>query len=262
MSRQWIPHSRGHAWVARANSLACAGVVLLLVAAPLAAQESGSGIRVYAHTLKHQSTGDVLPLVRPYLSARGTVEEQPRARTLVIRDTPAVVAKIIPVLEALDHPPWDLRFDIRVLRAGPKRNLVSPAEPSAALSEAELPEELVARLRGLLRYDDYHLLASAGVTSKEGEEVTYSLGQSYNVSFRLGSVMAGQRLRLEGFRISKKVRNPANKGRWLEPRELFYATLNLWMDRPFTLVLAQDDSSREALMVAITCRRENGEPQP
>ncbi|MCP4659202.1 MAG: hypothetical protein GY856_27650 [bacterium] len=249
--------------MARARSFAlfalAAGVVLLLAAVPLSALEP-AGVRVYAHTLKHQSTGDVLLLVRPYLSARGTVEEQPAAKTLVIRDTPTVVARIIPLLEALDHPPWDLRFDIQVVRAGPKRTLVSPPDSEPWSSDADLPEELVARLRGLLRYDDYRVLAKAGVTSKEGEEVTYSLGQDYSVSFRLGAVMAGQRLKLEGFRILKKVRNPANKGRWLEPREMFHATLNLWMDRPFTLVLAQGGSGREALMVAITCRRESDQP--
>ena len=67
-------------------------------------------------------------------------------------------------------------------------------------------------------------------------------------------------MKLEGFRIVKQVENPTNKGRRLEPRELFHATLNLWIDRPFNLVLAQDESRQEALMVAISCRRENGEP--
>lgn len=253
MSRKLL---HGNVWLVAA--------LLLVAAMPVAAQESGSGrdpgLRVYAHTLKHRSTSEVLAVVRPLLSARGTVQEQPGTNTLVIRDQSQVVGRVIAVIAALDQPPSGLRLDIQVLRAGPRRNGVSPPVPDQGLAGSDLPAELVERLRGLLRYDHYQVLARAEVISQEGEEVTYSLGQGYDVNFHLGSVLAGQRLKLEGFRILKKVRNPANKTRWLAPRELFHATLNLWMDRPFTLVLAQEEGSREALMVAITCHREDREP--
>ena len=43
-------------------------------------------------------------------------------------------------------------------------------------------------------------------------------------------------------------------------QELFHATLNLWIDRPFSLVLAQSESRQEALVVAISARREIDEP--
>jgi len=128
------------------------------------------------------------------------------------------------------------------------------------LVDTELPEALAAQLREYLRYDDYRVLAEAGLKTLEGEEVTYALGQTYSVSFRSGSVMAGRRVKLEGFRILKQVSNPSNKGRQLAPRELFHATLNLWLDRPFNLVLAQDETRQEALMVAISCRRERTDP--
>jgi hypothetical protein len=65
---------------------------------------------------------------------------------------------------------------------------------------------------------------------------------------------------LQGFRILKQNPNP-NKGRRLEPEELFQGTLNLWMDRPFTLVLTQDKARHEALMVAISCRFDEPDPE-
>ena len=248
--------------------------------APAAAQPPESGMRVYAHTLKHQQTGEALALIRPLLSPRGTVEEQPGTRTLVIRDSRFVVARIVPLLVDFDHPPEKLRFDIKIVRAGnPPRQGVSPplpegkagagtpaaasagaGPPAAAPAEDELSPRQVARLRDLLRYDEYRVLAQAGLTSEEGEEVTYALGDTYSVSFRSGTVLAGKRLKLEGFRITKQIKNPTNKGRQLKPREVFHATLNLWLDRPYNLVLALDESRKEALMVAISCRRENVEP--
>ncbi len=212
---------------------------------------------MYAYTLKHQQAHEALALIRPLLTARGTVEVQPGDNTLVIRESRPTLARLARVLAEFDHPPEELRFDIRVVRAGPRRNVVSPPEPESV--GGPLSEELAARLRELLRYDDYRILAEAGVTTREGEEVTYAFGDTYAVSFRSGTVMAGQRVKLEGFRILKQVKNPAIKGRQLEPRELFHATLNLWLDRPFNLVLAQDKSRQEALMVAISCRRESGE---
>ncbi len=220
-------------------------------------ENAGSGIRVYAYTLKHQPAHVALTLIRPLLSLRGTVEVQPGDNTLVIRETRPALGRLTRVLAEFDHPPEELRFDIRIVRAGPRRNVISPPE----LDSGPLPENLAGRLRELLRYDDYRVLAEAGVTSLEGEDVTYDLGGTYSISFRSGTVMAGQRVKLEDFRIVKQVKNPSNKGRQLKPRELFHATLNLWIGRPFNLVLAQDESRQEALMVAISCRRESGAPE-
>lgn len=241
--------------------IAVAVALCLQAPVPLEAQPSArvKSHEVYAYTLKHQPVHEALALVRPLLSSVGTVEEQPRSNTLVIRDARSTIEQIVPVLEAFDHPPQDLRFEIKIVRAGPRGPEVSPPLPPTDAAD-ELPAELVAKLRELLRYDNYQVLAKAEVSSKEGEEVTYSLGQSYSVRFRPGTVLAGaagQRLKLEGFRVIKQLPNPANKGRHLEPRELFHATLNLWIDRPFNLVLTQDESSQEALLVAISFRRES-----
>ncbi len=242
---------------------AAAGIAVLLwlgAALPSAAEggvpERDARLQVYATTLKHQPAHEALALIRPLLSARGTVEVQPGDNTLVVREAPAEIARLARLLADFDHPPEELRFDIRIVRAGPKRNVVSPPAPETPPAP-ELPEALASRLRELLRYDDYRILAEADVPSREGQEVTYDLGQTYRVSFRSGTVMAGQRVKLEGFRIVKQVANPSNKGRQLKPRELFHATLNLWIGRPFNLVLAQDASRQEALLVAISCRRES-----
>ena len=253
-----MPLSHRDRWL---GACAAALVVWLGSAPPAAAEgpsqgtgSSESRLQVYAYTLKHQQAHEALVLVSPLLTARGTVEVHPGGNTLVIRETGPVIARISSLLTDFDHPPEKLRFDIQIVRASPKRSGVGPPQPEPP--NVELPEERASRLRELLRYDVYRILAEAGVSSMEGEDVTYSLGQSYSVSFRPGAVIDGKRVKLEGFKILKHVKNPSNKGRQLEPRELFHATLNLWLDRPFNIVLAQDESRQEALMVAISCRRE------
>ena len=244
----------------RANAMALAFLVALASwpAAPPAMAQSPAiqqALSVHAYTLKYRRTEDAVALLRPLLSERGTVEEQPGTNTLVLRDTRAALAGLVPTLQAFDQPPRNVRMQIHLVRAGS-----DGAEPES-IAQAELHPDVVKRLVNLLRYDEYQVLAKAGLTSKEGDEVTYSLGDSYNVSFRLGSVFQGERVKLEGFRITKQVQNP-NKGPKMKPRDLFHASLNLRLNRPFTLVLAEEPTSLEearddALMVAITCRWED-----
>lgn len=226
-------------------------VCLSALAAPLLAQDARHLV-VHAHTLEHRAAADAADLVRPMLTHRGTVEEQPGGNTLVVRDVRASIERIAATLRDFDQPPRDLTFDIRIVRAGARRGLISPPPDDVPL-DAELPPELVERLRALLRYDEYQVLAQAGVRSREGEAVTYSLGDRYDVSFRSGTLLSGRRLKLEGFTITKKPRRTTDKGRRLAPRELFQATLNLWLDKPF-IVLARDPTGDDALMIAISCR--------
>ena len=121
----------------------------------------GSMRGVYAYTLKHQPAHEALALIRPLLTARrhgrgaagGQHPGDPRAAS---RPSPASCR----CWRSFDHPPEDLRFDIRIVRAGPSRQVISPPI-EAAPADSELPEDLVTRLRELLRYDDYRVLAKA-----------------------------------------------------------------------------------------------------
>lgn len=210
-----------------------------------------SPLQVLAFTLRHQPVDGAANLVRLRLTPRGTVEEQPSANTLVVRDVATSIDQIRAVIAAYDVPSEQVRFDIRVVQAGPLRSVISP--PAAT---ATLDEDLATRLRGLLRYEDFRVLAQAGLSSRAGEQVSYSLGTDFDVSFRLVSVVEGKRVKLEGFKVVRRPPRSADKSRQLPPQQLFQATLNLWLDKPFTLVLTRDEERKEALMIAITCRLE------
>lgn len=222
-----------------------------VIATPVGGDPALAARQVYAYTCEHQPASEAVTLVRPLLSPRGSVELQPGNNSLVVRDTREAIERIKPVLESFDHPPQSLRLDIRIVRAGPAKG----ARPSGMPDATALPGDLAARLGGLLRYDSYEKLAETTVTPTEGEEVTYAIGKDYSVSFRLGTVLAGQRLRLHDFRILQRARNPANKSRQLPPRKLLHTNLNLWLDQQLALVVPQDTGAAdEALMVAIACR--------
>lgn len=219
--------------------------------ATAAAAQPAPRAEVFAYTFEHQPAEEALVLIRSLLSPAGTVELQAGGRAVVVRDTGEVVARVAEMLERFDHPPRAMRLDIHLLRA------VAAGQGGGE----NVPEEVVRVLRQHLRYDHYAILGSVGLTSLEGQAVTYALGDDFDVSFRLGTVLAGQKLRLHDFRITRRpprlTAANANKSRQPAPRELLHTHLNLWRDKQFALVLSQESAQDQALMVAITFRPED-----
>ncbi len=218
-------------------------------------------LQVYAYTFQHKDAVEALTLIRPLLSKKGTVELQPEGNTLVLRDTLAALGRILPALRAFDRPPQELRIEIMIVRAGTRPS------PRVESGTEHLPGWLEERLRSLLRWDHYALLARSGVDTREGQEVTHELGSLYGLSFRPGTLMAGDRLKLHDFRIWR-IEGTSGNGAEVRGESLLEATLNLWLKKPKVLGLANSESSDRALMVVLTCetrepprREENGERQ-
>jgi hypothetical protein len=202
---------------------------------------------LHAYTLRYQQALEAIPLIQPLLSARGTLELQPGGNTLVLRDTPAALARIVPVLRGFDHPALPLRVEILIVKAS--RLTVSPS-----VARSDLPEALTRRLRELLPYEIYELQAQAQLASQEGQAVAYELGDDYVVSFRLGTLIAAQRIKLVNFEISRRAANRKSAV------PLVHTNLNLCLDQTMSLGLARSEGSRDALIIVVTVRR--GEPRP
>ncbi len=216
--------------------------ILALGCSVLDAQPRSAGeVVLQAYTFKHQQASEAVALVYPLLSPKGTVEVQPRGNTLVIRDTPAALSRIVPALRSFDHPARPLRLEVYIVRAS--RTLISPQVRS------DLPEQLTRRLHDLLAYDLFEMQAQAQLAGVEGQPVVYELGQEYQLSFRFGTLVDDQRVKLSGFRISRQ----GGEGRPMT--NLLQTNLTLWVDQTISLGLAKREASREALMVVLTLRR-------
>jgi hypothetical protein len=204
-------------------------------AAPAAASPGGDLV-LHAYTMRYRQASDAISLVFPLLSQRGTVELQPATNTLVIRDSTAALSRIIPVLRSYDHPSRPLNLDIYIVRA-----IRSPG-----VVRSDLPEALTKRMRALLPYDVYEVEAQAQLASREGQAVTYALGSEYEVSFRLGTLVDRQRIRLSNFRVLRRTEErPAGS-------PLIHANLLLTLEQVTTFGLARREQSAEALMVVMT----------
>lgn len=200
---------------------------------------------LHAYAFKHKRASDAIALVHPLLSPRGTLELQPADNTLVIRDSPAAIAKIIPLLRNYDRPARPLRVEILIVRAS--RSAVSPQ-----MIHSDLPEEMTRRLHDLLGYDNYDVEARGALSTQEGEAATYEMGPEYQVSFR-SSLLPQRRVRLSDFQIVR--RPPRRSGQAPAAAQVLIRTnMNLSVDRTMSLGLAKSEASREALMVVLTVR--------
>lgn len=199
---------------------------------------------LHAYTLKHRRASDAISLVFPLLSQKGTVELQPATNTLVIRDSPAALGRIVPVLRNYDHPSRPLDLEIFIVRA--YKSPVSGGPPGV---HSDLPAALTRRLRAMLPYDVYEVRAQALLGSREGQAVTYALGGEYEVSFRLGTLLEGQRIRLSDFRVLRR----SEERRVGAP--LIHSNLVLTLEQTTSFGLARTEESREALMVVMTVRQ-------
>jgi len=219
-------------------------LLLSILASVCAAQAPGSGdLVLHAYTLKNRKASEALPLVSPLLSARGTVELQPSTNTLVIRDTIAALGRIVPTLRSYDHPARPLDLELYIVRA---------ARTAASELRSDLPEPLTRGLSSLLSYNVYEIRAQALLASFEGQAVTYALGGEYEVSFRVGTVLAPGRVKLSDFRVSRRA------GHGPQPQLLIHTNLSLRLDQSTFLGLARSEASPEALMVVMILR--NGDP--
>ncbi len=193
---------------------------------------------VYA--LRNRAAGDAVAMVEGLLSSRGTLELQPGENTITIRDTAAVVRRVLARLRDYDQPPRRVRLDIQIVRAGDAASAGSGADGRGA----ELSPDLVRRLRELLRFDSFALMAQAGLEMMEGERVAYQFGGDYRVEFELGVLTASRQLRLQDFMVGK---GPVD-----DSRPLIHTNLNLTIERPMVLGLARTEASERALMVVLT----------
>ena len=201
----------------------------------------------YIYKFEHQKATEALPFVQRLLSSRGTVELRPAENTLMVRDSLASLTRIIPVLRRFDHPPRNLELEMLVVQA--QRVAFSPAIQGEAL-----PGHLAHFFHNLLPYSTYRVLARAEVSPGEGQEVVVEMGSGFGVSFRLGTILDGRRVRLHEFRIARRAGDGSGGGGGDKAghKPLFQATLSLRLDQPYALALASDEASSSALMVVLT----------
>ena len=227
-------------------------VLLLLLSLPVPAVPGPSPdpaaprLPTQLFTIRFKDVNDVYLLIEPLLSARGSVQMQPRLRTLAVTDDPETLEKIEAMIQSYDLPPKNVEVALQLI---------------LATAAGKPPETISPRIRGVIqklneistRWSDYRLLGSATVVSSEGEKTSVEMGEDYRISFAVDYASDEQRLvRFKRFTLDRRER-PGDP----EPGEEIYTrvldtALNLKEDKLYIFGASKMESSNRALFMTIT----------
>ncbi|HYK05277.1 MAG TPA: secretin N-terminal domain-containing protein [Thermoanaerobaculia bacterium] len=206
--------------------------------ADAAAGDVGKSLTVRTFQLKHKQADRAAAVIRPLMSAEGSMNIQPTSNALVVTELPDNLKKIAAALAKFDAPAQTLQLTIRLVSAG--RGTAEQAHVDPVLGDVE------SKL-SLLRYNILESIGSAKVSGKEGEPGLVELN-GYRADFKFGEYdPASDSVQLGEFRLSRL------SGDQLAP--MLKTTLNLKLGQTVIIGATKDPNSSRALMIVVTAQR-------
>ncbi|HSN69154.1 MAG TPA: secretin N-terminal domain-containing protein [Thermoanaerobaculia bacterium] len=219
-------------------------LLLLLGAAPAAvaaAPAANEKLTARSYQFKFRDASRAASVIKPLISASGSVSIQPSSNTLVVTDSPAVLREVTRAIQQYDAPPKAFTVELRLVAASTTKNPVPVPE--------EL-REISTKLSGVLRFNRFDMLGEIQTQGREGDPVLADLDGAYRADFTMGEFdPISQTLQLSEFRI---MRVPEGGG---ELQQVFRnATLNLRVGQTVVLGASRLPDSNRILMVVLTAQ--------
>lgn len=203
-----------------------------------AAGSVGKSLTVRTFQFKHKQADKAAAVIKPLMSAEGSMSIQPAANSLVVTELPENLKKIAAALAQFDAPAQALNLSIRLVSAG--RGTAEQAYVDPALRDVE------SKL-ALLRYNVLESIGAATASGSEGEPGLVELN-GYRADFKFGEYdPASDSVKLTDFRLSRL------DGDQLSP--MLKTTLNLKLGRTVIIGATKQASSNRALMIVVTAQR-------
>jgi hypothetical protein len=216
-------------------------LALLGSAVAVAAPAADEKLTARPFQFKFRDASRAASVIKPLISASGSVSIQPSSNTIVVTDTPAALRGIARAIAEYDAPPKTFTVELRLVAASNTRN--PPPVP-------EDLREISAKLSGVLRFNRFDKLGEIRAMGREGDPVLADLNGSYRADFKMGEFdPISQTLQLSEFRI---LRVPQGGG---EVQQIFRnSTLNLRVGQTVVLGASRLPDSNRILMVVLTAQ--------
>lgn len=213
-------------------------MALLLVSATALADTAdvGKTLSVRTFQFRNKQADKAAGVIKPLMSADGSMSIQPAANSLIVTDHPENMKRIGEALAQFDRPATPLMLSVRLV--GASRGAEAKVDP--------VLNDIASKL-ALLRYNVLENLGSADAGGKEGEPGQIEL-EGYRAEFKFGEYdPATDTVKVADFRLAR-----------LEDEQLttlLKTTLNLKIGQTVIIGATKQPQSQKALMLVVTAKR-------
>jgi Bacterial type II/III secretion system short domain len=217
-------------------TLAC---IVLLMSCGLAfadAGDNGKALTVRTFQFKHKDAGAATAVVKPLLSADGSIAIQAGTNALVVTDKPENLKTIAEALAKFDTAPQMFHLHIRLVAASRE-------------SGGRVPQDMkdIGEKLSLLRFTTVESLGDTEVEGKEGDPGIVDLS-GYRAEFRIGDFdSAADTLSVKDFKLSKVTGT--------QIAQVLKMSLNLRLNQMVILGATKVPQAQRALFLVITATR-------
>ena len=207
------------------------------IAEPAGPAGDVKALNVRTFQFKYKDADKAAAIIKPLMSAEGSMSIQPASNSLVVTDRAEKMKAIADALAAFDTAPHNVKLSLRLVGA-------SRGETSTKVS-SEMRE--VAGKLAILRYNAIEDLGNANVEGHEGQPTTIDLQNGYRVDFKFGEYdPSSDSIQLDEFRLSKVQKD--------QLVQVYQATLNLKVGQ--TLIFgATKTQGQRAIFLVFNARR-------
>ncbi|MDQ6800943.1 MAG: hypothetical protein M3041_08915 [Acidobacteriota bacterium] len=200
--------------------------------------DASKSLSVRTFNFKYKDPGKAAEIIKPLLSAEGSISIQAGTNALVVTDRPEVLKTLAKALNDYDAPPQAFKLVVRLIGA-------SHAEGSPKIVD-DLKD--VAPKLAMLRFNALENLGAADFAGREGDPGILTLPTGYRAEFKLGEFDPGSdSIKVSDFRLSKLQGDQVTS--------LYKTTLNLRLGQTYIVGTTRTPQSQRALMIVLVARR-------
>ncbi len=195
--------------------------------------------------IHYRNINDIVALIQPAVSGRGSYAVQPRIKTVTVTDTAESLARIEALVEGFDLPPRGLSLIVQLMRAEEGRPQGEGEKP--VRQRRGVPPSVI---QDVTKWGVIKPIGSASVVTAENETGSVAMGPDYRVQFEVGAVSANIGIiRMERFVLEHIEKSPAGDSSYAPVMDL---VLNLRNGQTTVLGATSSQDSKQAIFVSVT----------
>lgn len=215
-------------------------LIVCILAAGIAVAEpvdAGKSLVVRTFQFKYKDADRAAGVIKPLISAQGSMSIQPTANALVVTDRAENIKAVAAALADFDTPPRALKLSVHLIAAG-------RGDGSAAIP-ADLRE--IAGKLSILGYNAIEDLGTANIEGREGEPASADLPTGYREDFRFGEIDASSdSVKVNDFKVSRLQKD--------QLVQLYKASLNLRIGQTLIFGVTKNQGGRALFLVFVVRR--------